>query len=91
VIAFTARVSIVTAVVAGVAPAVRGSRGDLNAAMTTADGRSTQGPRRRRLEAGLVALASLAGRGAARRLRTADANRRCPDEKSIQASIPTTS
>jgi hypothetical protein len=56
VIAFTGAVSIVTAAVAGVAPAVRGSRSDLNAAMTSADGRSTQGPRRRRVEAGLVAL-----------------------------------
>jgi putative ABC transport system permease protein len=55
-IAFTGAVSIVTAIVAGVAPAVRGSRGDLNAAMTSADGRSTQGPRRRRTESGLVAL-----------------------------------
>jgi predicted permease len=56
VIAFAGAVSIVTAVVAGVAPAVRGSRSDLNAAMTSGDGRSTQGPRRRRVEAGLVAL-----------------------------------
>ena len=54
--AFTGAVSIVTAVVAGVAPAVRGSRSDLNAAMTSADGRSTQGPPRRRAESGLVAL-----------------------------------
>lgn len=55
-IAFTGAVSIVTAVVAGIAPAVHGSRGDLNAAMTMADGRSTRGPRRRRAEAGLVGL-----------------------------------
>jgi predicted permease len=55
-IAFAGAVSIVTAVVAGVAPAVRGSRGDLNAAMTTADGRSTRGPRRRGVEASLVGL-----------------------------------
>jgi predicted permease len=54
--AFTGAVSLLTAVIAGVAPAVRGSRGDLNAAMTTADGRSTRGPRRRRIEASLVGV-----------------------------------
>jgi hypothetical protein len=55
-VAFTGAVSIGTALVAGVAPAVRGSRGDLNAAMTAADARSTPGPRRRGAEAGLVGL-----------------------------------
>ncbi len=56
VIAFTGTVSLLTAIVAGVAPAVRGSRADLNAAMMTADGRSTRGPRRRGIEASLVGV-----------------------------------
>ena len=55
VVAFTTALSVMTALLFGLVPALRMSRADLGAA-TTAAARSSRGPERRRLEAGLVVL-----------------------------------
>jgi predicted permease len=53
---FTVVVSIATGVLFGLAPALRVSRAELSAVAQSADGRSSRGPERRRIEALLVAL-----------------------------------
>jgi putative ABC transport system permease protein len=55
VVLFTVAVSIATGVIVGLMPALRVSRADLSA-VTSADGHSSRGPERRRIEAMLVVL-----------------------------------
>ena len=56
VVAFTTALSFATALLFGLVPALRVSRGALTAGTTAAAGPSSRGPERRRIEAGLVVL-----------------------------------
>jgi putative ABC transport system permease protein len=56
VVVFAVAVSIITGVLFGLIPAFRGSRAELGAVASSLDAPASRGPRRRRLEAGLVVI-----------------------------------
>jgi putative ABC transport system permease protein len=56
VVIFTVSIAIVTAVLFGLGPALRASRADISAATASANGRTSHGPARRRIERVLVVL-----------------------------------